>query len=419
LADVSHAIGDELLDTFQDIERFTLDLNAQTNPEQVTAKVGVAYKSHKSLMATFTGAAKERMIAPPPTFFDLPATVTRAEYFAPVDVKLLERPRALSTAIVDGFLSHLEVNAALRREVTNAIDGVLSQGSSAVMGITPVSSVASKAKLTDGEALSSFIGCYVMGVDGPAAPYKTALKAWVRLDNDRAFKKGIDKVMSEKLNEAASTPDPDQAPSAKKAKAAKKQKPFSELLKLNSKPIKGLPAGSEVATLVFEAKAAESVISDVQKNRQRRSTMPKTELKTISLYFAVVPDGSRTWLLITADEKTLVEQAKAVVTGSSAPRLSTRSDVAQLRGQNAIRAGFMSLVNLKGYLAFALQAKEKPGNDAETLFSTLPHHGTTPVFYRTIATGDAQHPAIESTITLPRAIFDDVAASVPALMMSF
>jgi hypothetical protein len=417
LSDAAHAFGDELLDWFQDLDRITIDLTAQSKPDQVTAKFGLSHQGHRSFTATAAVSAKGRMTSPGPLFFDLPATVTRADYFAPSDPKLLERPKMLSNALVDGFLAHLEVSSALRREVTSALDGVLSQGHGAVWGEVPVALPPKPAKATEADLFSSLVGCHVVGIDGPAAPYQAALKAWVKLDNDRAFKKGIEQLLTQKLEAAA--PSRAKEGKSKPAKPPPPKKPFSELLKIKAKNVTGMPAGSEVAAIVFEAKATEAVVTETQKKLQHRSKLPKVGMDIATVYVAVVPDGARSWVLVTADEKLLVEQAKAVLTGSNAPRLSTRNDLATLRGTMASRAGFISLLRFKPWLEGALHTKDKPTKEAETLYSTLPHHGSTPIFFKVIATGDEQRPVLESSIVIPREVFDDVAASVPALMMTF
>jgi uncharacterized membrane protein YkoI len=420
LADVAYAVSDDLLDWFQDLDRITFDLSAQNKPEQVTTSVRVSHKSQKSLIATAAVSASGRMAPPSPLYFDLPATVTHAEYFTAADPKVTEHPRMLTRALLDGFLTHLEVNPELRREVTTAFENVFSIAPATVWGHVPVAFPA-KPKQTETDVVNSLVGCHIIGLDGPASPFQSALKAWVKLDNDKAYKKGLNRVFASKLEDE--NIESSQAVSKKnttkqKPKAAK-TKPFADLWNIKSKTLRGLPNGSEVVQITFQAKDTEALVRETQKKLHKHSKLPKTELTTIALYVAVVPDGTRTWLLFATDEANLTEQAKSLLTGSNAPRLSTRSDIAQLRGKNAYRAGFTSLLEVKEWLAFAMHVNGKPSKEAETLYSTLPNHGATPVFFQSMVTGDAQHPTIESSIVLPRAVFDDIAASIPVLMMSF
>jgi hypothetical protein len=298
--------------------------------------------------------------------------------------------------------------------VSTALEGVLSVGHGAVLGQVPVA-LPTKANPSEAEMMNSIIGCHIVGLDGPAAPYLLAQKTWVKLDSDRAYKKGLERVLRNKLEADADLPSKG---SSQKAKAAPR-KPYSELITFKSKLVKGMPVHSEVTLLTFEAKATEEIVRETQQKLHRKGKLPRTKLTTLSLYLAVVPDGARTWVLVTADEKTLVEQAKALVVGSTAPRLSTRSDLAPLRGKSAYRAGFRTLLELKEWLGFALHVKEKQPKEAETLYSTLPNRGSTPIFFQSVVGGDAQHPTLESSFVLPRAVFDDVAASLPVLMMTF
>jgi hypothetical protein len=277
--------------------------------------------------------------------------------------------------------------------------------------------------------MASAIGTYVVAIDGPAAPYRDSLKAFEKLNADPGFKKGIDRIFSAKLaeleeedsgddpgsDEAQGKAKPNTKPKAKPVKA----KPVSHLLSLKPKAVQGLPAGSQTSALVFELKATEALLEETKPNLPRKRGLPKFEVERLSLLVSVIPDGNRTWLIVTADEKSLVEHAKGVISTSTKPRLSTRAEVAPLRGTTAYRAGFSTLLELKSYLSLALAASGKAGKETDTVFSTLPHHGVTPMFYKYTVGGDPERPIIEGQVTVPRAVFDDVAASIPTLMMSF
>jgi hypothetical protein len=421
LADVAHALGDEFIDWFEDLDRIAVELVVQSQPEQVGAKLSIAYKSRKSLLATAASAAQKRMAPPGPLFFDLPADVTSAGYIVGADPKLLDRPRLLTNAVIDGFLSHIEVSAEMRRSVTKGIDSVLSRGDATASGHLPVSLPTNKTP-TAAEQMAAATGTYVVAIDGPAGPYRDALKAFEKLDADPGFKRGIDRIFAEKLAEldGGTAEDTESSGKAKAKPKPAKAKPVSHLLSLKPKAVKGLPAGSQTSALVFELKETEALLEETQpKLRRKRGGLPKVEVERLSLLLSVIPDGNRTWLVVTADEKSLVEHAKGVLSTSTKPRLSTRSEVAVLRGTSAFRAGFSTLLELKSYLALALSANGKSSKETDTVFSTLPHHGATPMFYKYVVVGDAEHPTIEAQVTLPRAVFDDVAASIPSLMMSF
>lgn len=422
-ADVAHALGDELIDWFEDLERISIELQVKSSPEQVEAKIGIDYKRHQSLIATASSKIKARMAPPGPQFFELPADVTQAYYATPVDGKMLDKPTLLMNAVLDGFLAHLDVSSNLRRDLTRAITEVVAHpGTMVVAGEAPVAQATGKTpdKL---EPIAAAVGCHIVGYDGPATAMKDLFRQMGKLSQDPTFKKGLDKLFNDKLA-ALDADDTAESEGKKKAVAKAKepnkvQKKISNLVSVKPLAVRGMPAGSEVTQLNIELKAAESLVKDARPSGKKAPKMPKLSADKLALLIAVVPDGAKSWVVITADEKSLVERANSVMTGATGARLSTRSELAPMRGQSAYRAGFMSLLGLRSYLAMALQAKGKSPKDAESTFSTLPHHGTTPIFYQYVVTGDAEHPSIEGKATLPRAVFDDVAAAVPTLMMNF
>ncbi|MGC4066725.1 MAG: hypothetical protein QM784_19230 [Polyangiaceae bacterium] len=304
LADVAHALGDEFIDWFEDLDRIALELVVQSQPEQVGAKISIAYKSHKSLLATAASSAQKRMAPPGPLFFDLPADVTSAGYISAADPKLLERPRMLTNAVIDGFLAHIDVGAELRRSVIKGLDSVVSRGDAAASGHLPVSLPTGKAP-TEAEQMAATIGTYVVAIDGPAAAYRDALRAFEKLDADPGFKRGIDRIFSEKLAEI----DGDKAEDAESgAKAKAKQKPakakaVSHLVTLKPKAVKGLPAGSQTSAFVFEMKETRALIEETQPDLKRKRGLSKLAVERFTLLVSVIPDGNRTWLLLEIDQR--------------------------------------------------------------------------------------------------------------------
>ncbi|MGE5786094.1 MAG: hypothetical protein ACM3ZE_15965, partial [Myxococcales bacterium] len=212
----------------------------------------------------------------------------------------------------------------------------------------------------------------------------------------------------------------DGAASTKKRPAVSKdahRRP-SEWFKLKSRVVAKMPAGSEVALIELSPDATKTIRKQVLQQKRGKQT-GIAEGEVLTFLFAVVPDGNRTWIVMAVDDKTLAERAQALVATSTAARLSTRADLAPMRGQSAYQAGFATLQLAKGWLGLAMAQKGKQMKDVESLLATLPHQGTTPVFYRVIASGDEKQHSLEISTSVPRAVFDDVAAAVPAFMMLF
>jgi hypothetical protein len=249
------------------------------------------------------------------------------------------------------------------------------------------------------------LGWRIYGVESPAAAYKDALKNLVRLGSDKAFRKGVTSMLGGGDKETSGKAGP-----GKKAAPA----PKTDWLKIKSKTVAAMPTGSEVIAIELSQQATQELLRHA---KRRGHTAKKVEEQGLSGLLAVVPDGGRTWFVFAMDEKTLVERARGVVSTSKAPRLSTRSDIGFMRGQPAVQAGFWSLLAVKGWLQQVLVARGKSAREADTLLSTTPHHGSTPMPFRVIVTGDDRRHAIEFQTSFPRTAFEDVAAAVPTLMM--
>lgn len=412
MAEVVRAFGDELLDVFEDADRVVFELGAATKPEQLNLKLTMGFRAQASLVSKVVLDARGRMIPPNAQFFELPVDSAIAGYAAAVDPKLAERPRALITGLLDGFLEHLDVNAPMRRDAKQSLDMLL--GNPSTIAFAFGTSASDKAKPVV-SPLSLAMGWRVYGVEAPAAPYRDALKALVKLGSDQRFRKGLDA-----LGEQSSPANSEGAASTKKRPAASKEAHHrpSEWFKLKSKVVAQMPAGSEVALIELSPDATKTIRKQVlQPKRGKQAGIGEGEVLTFLC--AVVPDGNRTWIVMAVDEKTLAERAQALVPTSSVARLSTRGDLAPMRGQSAYQAGFATLQLAKGWLGLAMAHKGKQMKDVESLLSSLPHQGTTPVFYRVLATGDEKQHNLEISTSVPRAVFDDVAAAVPAFMMLF
>ncbi|HEY5961105.1 MAG TPA: hypothetical protein VIV60_31325, partial [Polyangiaceae bacterium] len=406
LADVAHAMGDELLDLFDDVDRIAIDLNASAKPEQLDLKLTFAYRGRTSLISQATGEARQRMTPPTAQFYDLPADATFAAYVAASDPKYVERPRALTEALVEGLLAHFEVGTGLRRDVRAAFDTMFNINSPMVMAYGNVAA-AEKVTPSARDRLGMAFGWRVYGLEAPSEPYKAALKTATRLSADKAMAKGINDLFA-KLGEST-------IETAKANSKDKNKSTASDWVKLRSKGIAGMPAGSEVISVEFTAEATKELLSSsVRKSKAKPAGAAPAE--AVQALFAIVPDGTRTWFIFAMDDKTLLDRSKAVLTTSKVPRLSTRSDINGLRGQAVNQAGFATLGTAKGWLQMALLERGKSAKDAESLFSSVPHHGNTPMPYRVVVVGDDKRQNVELSTTIPRAVFDDAAAAVPTLM---
>jgi hypothetical protein len=422
LSDVAHALGDELIALFEDLDHVDMDLRTVAKPEELELKLTVAYRGQTSFISQSAADAQHRMLPPSAQFYDLPADASTAAFMVGPDPKRLQTQRALVTGLIEGLLAHLEVGAPLRRDVRAAVETLFDSASPVVGAYGPAPSVLATNKATPfiPEGIASIFGWSVYGVEAPAGPYKDALKTVVRLGSDKAFRQGLERLAS-----SADGGDEQSKPGkgGKSGKTAKSNaaagKRSSEWMKLSTKAIAGMPVGSEVMLIEFNQDATKRLLAEARRQASKGKKLDQLDVEALRYLVAVVPDGGRTWLVVAMDDRLLVDRAKAVVASGMAPRLSTRSDISALKGQPAYSAGYVSLLVAKGLLQALLLGEGKSIREADSLLSTLPHHGTTPMSYRTIMTGDEKGHRAEFSITVPRAIFDDAAAAVPSLMMSF
>lgn len=408
LADVAHALGDELLDLFDDADRIALDLGASSKPEQLELKLSVSYRGRASLISQLSAEAPKHMGPPSAQFFDLPADAAAAGYASAADPKRFDKPRSLMEGLLDGLLAHFEVSAGLRRDTKTAVDAWIVNGSPVVYATGNALATPDKPKSAASDAMSLALGWRIYGIEAPAGPFKESLKTLVRLGADKAFRNGLDRL----FEGASATSESGK----KKAGKAENTHP-SDWIKLRSKTVAQMPAGSEVALIELNHDASEAFLKEFGKRSRKANNEAKQAPANLSYSIAVVPDGARTWLVWAGDDKTLVERAQTVTGAGKVAKLSTRADLAPMRGQNNLASGFMTLQLARGWLELALSQKGKSVKDVDSLFSTLPNHGNTPMFYRSIARGDDRRHAIELSTTIPRAVFDDAAAAVPSLMM--
>jgi len=134
----------------------------------------------------------------------------------------------------------------------------------------------------------------------------------------------------------------------------------------------------------------------------------KTGAKSVPLSLVVAFDGDHTWIGASPDEKAVLKRLESLK-DPQAPVLRSREGLDALKSVPHAAAGFFTLNRFAGQLG-ALA-----GDDAQKLFSALPHHGDTPVLfsYDLAASG----PEIAMSFALPRAAIEDLGALVPVLAL--
>ena len=136
----------------------------------------------------------------------------------------------------------------------------------------------------------------------------------------------------------------------------------------------------------------------------------KAFAKTVPLSLIVAFDGERGWLGVSPDEKALIKRLESLK-DPKAPVLRSRKGLDALLSTPRVAGGFLSLQRFAGQLG-AIGAR---GADAQKLFTALPHHGETPVLFSYDLSSSG--PEITTTLSVPRAVVEDLGALVPVLAL--
>jgi hypothetical protein len=181
-----------------------------------------------------------------------------------------------------------------------------------------------------------------------------------------------------------------------------------ELPTLKTRQARGLP-GSKVYELTLPGEMFKEWAFDAHGKDKSKIGKP------LPFVVIVVPDGARTWIGASDDEKLLSEKLAVAKAGDPKKTLASKEGLAPLRTKKAVSGGFFTLM---GFLASVrssmLQSGLMSGKDVERALSAMPHHGETPMLQSISVEGGAG-PTLRWHTTLPKEVVEDIAALGPAM----
>lgn len=388
LADAVRGLTKELGATLEDLDAVTFDMDLDEAKDVANMTFAAQFGGTKSWVARGIVDAKARSHGAPKDYWALPHDVGAASYAGAAAPARYETIRATSAALVDALLNQAKMPASVRKDVRYIVDNTATSSAVrlSVQGSVPATTEP-KVEGVLGEALANLDqswGWNAIGYVGEAPKgFTDYFDTWVRVYNDPA----LEKALKEK--------DPS----------------FDRkvLPKVTSRAVATLGAGAKLYQIVLPLDSWTGE-SDAVTDGAKAKSKAKNERKIV---LVVMPDGKNTWVAFSTNEKVLLENLAKL---KKAPKtLEGRAGLEALRSSTLFSGGFMTLRRLtESSLASILKMDQAA---LERLFAGMPNHGETPIL-STMTYSNDKGPRLEITMTAPKAIVQDAAAAVPALMAS-
>jgi hypothetical protein len=379
ITDALYALGDEVVDIIDDLDRIVLDSKLAEKTDHMDVSTTLDFTRAHSWSAQVLADAAKRMSAAPSSLNELPSDATLASYVGPQNPKTYEGPMRRLVALIDGTLAHLEISSKLRDELARSLDQFnQARTSTGACGAVPNTGD----MMADGkiDALQSFTPWQVCVYDQqPLAASAAVLDATAKITADAAFRKAIG------------------------ARALSFRRVGT---------VAGLPTGSVGYELKLDSEALVDDLSrllsgtSAPKTKAKPGHTGKAALGTVNVY--LVPDGTRTLTGMGTDSKAVIAHLNAIKKAPPEHRLAANPGLSWLRSEPAIAGGFFTLSYLMGSVERAMRKHGTKSEAADDLLATAPHHGTTPIQLVWAVHGGANAPKVVSTVRLDRALFEDI-----------
>ncbi len=372
LANVVRGVTREVVALVDDFDKLTLDVQLTPDTEHLEMTLAAQFRGTQSWIAQGIADAQNRSSVAPKEFWGLPAAASAASFAGPANPDRARAIREATANLFDSALAHQKLPPRLREDVRYLVEnwGTSRAVRIAVQGPVPSSPApAGEGELAETLAsLEQQWGWQAAGYLGePADGFFRYFETLERVANDPAV-----------------------------AAAFRSQLPTvgaAGIPSLSSKRLYGKLAGAKQYDLTLPFKAWTGGATPDRK-----------------LVFVVMPDGKTTWLGSSLVENVLLEEmAKLKQPGKT---LADQPGLEELRKRAHFSGGFFTSRHvLQPILTGSLEMKPA---DAERTFAAMPHRGET----RMLTTIDQQAagPRLQITISAPKAVVQDLAAGVPALL---
>lgn len=382
------AIGDEIVDVVDDVDKVTIDGKIASGSERIEFTTAVDFGQSHSWSARTLADAKTRSALPPALFFKLPTDAGMASFASPPNPKSVEKIVQWFGSLLDAALSHAAVNATARDKLVRSMEQIseVPHGPAvcaASRGPSDATSTASRDPLM--ESMNAWQICATDQL--PAAKMTAALDAWAKVVADPAFRKFVgEKTL---------------------------------VFRRNAVPA-GVPAGSVAYEVKLDLQALGKVIQKAAAASSAATSKTKeTEAKPAparSIFILIVPDQNRTWWGFGTDAKLMVSHLLAAKKSESEPHTNAVAELEWLTHEPVVGGGYFTTAYfaapfIKGMnRALRDTPKGSQKSHLDDALSTAPHHGTTPIPFTWSLKGEAPAAELRFTIMFERAVIEDLAS---------
>lgn len=373
-ADAAHSVADEVIAIIDDIAELELRSRLDAGTGEAVTTLELKLNGQESWTSQTLVAGASRTAAAPEMFWVLPKSSTQASYAAaPLEAA---RYRPILDTLSELGLGAAEHFGAKSSAIDNWLDTykqLLSSGGATVYASGPVEVTDPKAKKTG--VITATVGYHVLGVEGDAGQAQAFVEQTVALTNDPKLRKLLEDEAEE----------------------------MRHLPKMKKVAARGLPPKSTVYEFRLTSK-------DLKKLAPHEDE-PGLDAPLV-VQLAVVPQASRTWVILAADTKALTDVAKTLTEAKPDQTLASREGLESFKTQQATTAAFFTLADYTRTLD-AMSQVENSGISARDVLLAMPARGTTPIVFRSVPS--ATGPKVSLTTTLPRAALEDLTAAILSL----
>jgi hypothetical protein len=400
LADAAHGVVDELLALADDVDRIALDGHVNKDAGRVDSTMTLKFKGQGSWIVQTMMEASKRAKGVPDSFWKLPKDSALASYAVGASAKRYDAIRNNLAELVGGALEKGGAPRKIRDQVGDLIRDMWTTEGAVVSGHgnLPTGGKPSAGSTPVREQVKSAIGWYVFGFDESSTKYKSYFDKWVKLWNDAQ-----PEIQKSKLLKLAS--------SAANGLGVRGTQPEDlKLPKLASRAGKGLPPGSTV----YEVELPGSWFAEPSSETPMPGARPAKPVAApnLPIVMVLVPDGRRSWVGLSTDEKLISAKLREAVKGGG---LSARGGLGALQSAPGLSGGYLTLEDLVGSLASSLGDVMGAGNVPD-LKNAMPHKGESPVVFWTSVTNDG--PTVNWSFQAPQAAIEDLFALGGVLIAS-
>jgi hypothetical protein len=397
LEEAAQALADEGAALAGDLDRATIDLSVD-GASCLTATTALQLRGKSSWLAGTIASSGDRAGSPPAIFWRAPGDADSASYGHGTDVSRYTGIFRALRALLEGQLAKNNIGTeADRKALAALVDLPLSKDTNVVVASghthNATKQIPAGAKLDDqqmvDELTNAYLGWYVLGFDEKPDAIAKLLKDVVGVYN----RKSLHDELRARLGR-----DGDALPTARVVAAPKE-----------------LGRGALAIALEFAIKKPGAAPVDPSQKATKKGK-GKDDV-TFAVHILLMPDGKNTWLGIGASREDVVKHLLASKSGApESGTLAARPGLEPLRSGKAVSSGFISIAMFTRGIAAMLNTPLIAGRGGSALadfgntLNNLPHHGTTPIFLTSNATGTG--PRSEFVINMQKGSFEDLGTIV-------